>query len=156
MNCNCKCKKNGSTVLDFLIPSEAAGVYVIGLTQNTCGGRQMLLNDPTHPVIANLEVKAIGQPINVGNGAYCQECQIAGTVTYCPCGSCSPRTEYVSYQCCLPCSSDAQPTLTIGTVTASPKPITYYQNTGCGCCQGTKPCTNQIALTTSIQVTAGA
>jgi hypothetical protein len=41
-------------------------------------------------------------------------------------------------------------------VAASPKPITYYQNNGCGCCQGTRPCTNQIALTTSIEVTAGA
>jgi hypothetical protein len=38
-------------------------------------------------------------------------------------------------------------------VAASPKPITYYQNNGCGCCQGTYPCTNRIAITTSINVT---
>ena len=43
-----------------------------------------------------------------------------------------------------------------GEVKASPKPIKYYINNGCGCCQGTRPCTNQIALNTSIQVTAGA
>ena len=76
-----------------------------------------------------------------------------GTVTYKPCNSCSPQTEYVSQRVCLPCSSAVSPTLTIGTVAASPKPITYYQNNGCGCCQGTYPCTNRIAVTTSINVT---
>jgi hypothetical protein len=116
----------------------------------------MLLSDPTHPVVANLSVAAVGQPIDVGNAMYCQECLVSGTVTYCPCGSCEPRTEYVSYQCCLPCTSATQPTLTLGEVKASPKPITYYMNNGCGCCRGTKPCTNQIAITTSIEVTAGA
>jgi hypothetical protein len=61
----------------------------------------------------------------------------------------------VSYQCCLPCTSATQPTLTLGEVKSSPKPIKYYITSGCGC-QGTRPCTNQIALTTSIEVTAGA
>ena len=154
-NCNCNCK-NGTDVQDFLLTSPTAGVYVLGLTHYTCGNRKMLLADPTHPVIANLNVAPVGQPIDVGNAMYCQECQVTGTVTYCPCGSCEPRTEYVSYQCCLPTTSATQATLAIGTVTASPKPITYYMNSGCGCCKATKACTNQIALTTSIEVTAGA
>jgi len=158
-NCNCNCK-NGADVLDFLIPApggtEASATYVCGLTHNTCGNRKMLLADPTHPVIANLTATPVGTPIDVGNGTLCQECQIAGTVTYKPCNSCSPQTEYVSQRVCLPCSEATSPTLTVGTVAASPKPITYYRNTGCGCCAGTYDCTNRIAITTSINVTTGA
>ena len=156
MPCNCNCKKNGQDVQDFLLSSPTAGTYVLGLTHYTCGQRKMALSDPARPVIANLSVSAVGEPIDVGNSMYCQECLVSGTVTYCPCGSCEPRTEYVSYQCCLPCTSATQPTLTLGEVKASPKPIKYYINNGCGCCQGTRPCTNQIAITTSIEVTAGA
>ena len=47
---------------------------------------------------------------------------------------------------------DAMRAVGIDTVVASPKPITYYQNNGCGCCAGTYPSTNQIAITTSINV----
>ena len=152
--------KTGADVLDFLLPApggtEADATYVIGITHNTCGNRKMLLSDPSSPVEANLSVKAVGSPVDVGNGTYCQECLIAGTVTYRPCGSCEPRMEYVSYQCCLPCSSTTPPTLTLGTVAASPKPITVYRNTSCGCCQSTLGYTNKIALTTSINVAAGA
>ena len=160
MNCKCRCK-NGSDVLDFLtsVPGGTAAdaTYEIGLTHYSCGNRQMLLNDSTHPVIAQLTAEAVGTPIDLGNDTYCQECQIAGTVTYCPCNSCSPQVEYVSQRVCLPCSSATSPTLTIGTVAASPKPIRVYVSNGCcGCCQQTKPCTNQIAITTSINVATGA
>jgi hypothetical protein len=155
-NCNCNCK-NGQDVLDFLtsVPGGTAAnaTYQLGLTHFTCGNRKMLVADPTHPVISQLTATPVGSPIDLGNGTFCQECQIAGTVTYKPCNSCSPQTEYVSQRVCLPCSSAVSPTLTIGTVAASPKPITYYQNNGCGCCQGTYPCTNRIAITTSINVT---
>ena len=102
MPCNCNCKKNGQDFQDFLLSSPTAGTYVLGLTHNTCGCRKMALSDPARPVIANLSIAAVGQPIDVGNAMYCQECLVSGTVTYCPCGSCEPRTEYVSYQCCLP------------------------------------------------------
>ena len=156
--CNCK---NGTDSLDFLIPvaggTETDATYTIGLTHYTCGGRNMLLADPTHPVIAELTATPVGTPIDTDNGAFCQECIVAGTVTYRPCNSCSPRVEYVSKRMCLPCSSATSPTLTIGKVSASPKPITVYLNNGCcGCCQSTKPCTNQIAITTSINVATGA
>ena len=156
MNCNCNCK-NGADAKDFLTlaPGGTAtdATYVLGLTHYTCGGRKMLVADPTHPVVCNLTIKALGTPVDVGNGTYCQECQIYGTVTYKPCGSCVPREEYVTFQDCLPCSSTTTPTVTIGTVVASPKPITYYQNNGCGCCSGTYPCTNRIAITTSVNIT---
>ena len=42
---DCKCK-NGKDELDFLLPGTAEGTYVIGLTHNSCGNRQMLLADP--------------------------------------------------------------------------------------------------------------
>lgn len=151
----CYCSKNGADVQDFLV-SAGNDTYLLGITHNTCGGRRMLVNDSVHPVIAQLEATPIGNPIDVGNSTYCQECQIAGTVTYKGCGCCEPRTEYVTMQVCLPCSSATQPKLSLETVVASPKPVTYYQNTGCGCCAGTLPYTNQIAITTSILVTAGA
>lgn len=157
--CNCNCK-NGQDVLDFLTPApggtEASATYVIGLTHYTCGGRKMLTEDAMHPVISQLTATPIGAPIDIGNGVLCQECQIAGTVTYKGCGCCEPRTEYVSQRVCLPCSEATSPTLTIGTVVASPKPISYYQNNGCGCCAGTYPCTNRVAITTSINVTPAA
>ena len=157
MACNCNCK-NGTDQKDFLTPfpggTEANSTYLLGLTHYTCGGRNMLLADPAHPVIAELTATPVGTPIDVDNGALCQECIIAGTVTYCPCNSCTPRVEYVSHREYLPCSSTTSPTITIGTVAASPKPITVYVSDGCcGCCKQTKPCTNQIALTTSINVT---
>lgn len=155
--CNCNVR-NGADVQDFLVSvpggTAANATYQVGLTHFTCGNRNMSLNDQTHPVVANLTATPIGTPIDVGNGSFCQECLIAGTVTYCPCNSCSPQVEYVSKRICLPCSSAASPTLTIGTVVASPKPIMVYVNNGCcGCCQQAKPCTNQIAITTSINVT---
>lgn len=156
--CNCICK-NGTDRKDFLTPvaggTAANATYILGLTHYTCGCRKMLLTDPSRPVIAELTVTPVGNPIDVGNGAYCQECIIAGTVTYCPCNSCSPQVEYVSHRECLPCSSATSPTITMGTVAASPKPITVYVSNGCnGCCEQIKPCTNQIAITTSINVSA--
>ena len=151
-NCNCNCR-NGSDVQDFLVSvpggTDADASYVLGLTHYTCGNRKMAVEDAAHPVKADLTATLVGTPVSVGNNAYCIECLISGTVTYKGCGCCSPRVEYVSYQCCLPCSSTTVPTITIGDVVASPKAITYYQ----GCCQGTYPCTNRIALTTSLNVT---
>ena len=158
-NCNCCCK-NGSEKLDFLIPfpggTPTDASYEIGLTHFTCGGTKMLLNDPTHPVISQLDVILVGTPVDLGDGNFCQECEIAGTVTYKPCGCCNPRTEYVSYGLCLPCSSAVSPNISLGNVVASPKAINYYQNNGCGCCQGTYQNTNQITITTSINVATGA
>lgn len=155
--CNCNCnQRNGSDVQDFLVSfpggTPAAAAYELGLTHYTCGGRKLLVSDALHPVIAQLEAIPIGTPIDLGDGYFCQECQIAGTVTYKPCGCCEPRTEYVSLQLCLPCSSAVSPKIGIGEVVASPKAITYYQNNGCGCCQGTYQSTNQITITTSISV----
>ena len=147
--------KNGSDVKDFLISSETAGVYALGITHYTCMNQKMALSDPSRPVIANLSVEPVEQPVDLGNGIYCQEFLVSGTVTYCPCGSCKPETEYVTLQDCITTTSATTPKLGLGEVNASPKPITYYMNNGCGCCRATKPCTNQIAITTSLSVTTG-
>ena len=154
--CNCKCK-NGTDVQDFLtlVPGGTAAEanYQLGLTHYTCGCRKMLVADPTHPVESSLTATPVGTPQDLGNGTFCCEVQIAGTVTYKPCSSCTPRIEYVSHRVCLPCPAATVPTVALGNVVASPKPISFYTNNGqCGCCQGTLPCTNQIALTTSINV----
>ena len=157
MSCKCNCMiSNGSDKKDFLLASETGGVYALGLTHYTCGNRKMALNDPSRPVQCNLTIEPVGQPVDLGNGIYCQEFLVAGTVTYCPCGSCKPETEYVTWQDCVTTTSATQPKLALGTVNASPKPVYYYLNNGCGCCRAQKPCTNQIAITTSIEVTAGA
>ena len=112
MNCNCNCK-NGQDNLDFLVPypggTPADATYEIGLTHFTCCHRNMQLADPLHPVIAQLTATPVGAPIDLGNDAFCQEVQLAGTVTYCPCNSCSPQTEYVSKRICLPCSATTSP-----------------------------------------------
>ena len=160
MACNCKCK-NGSDSLDFLTPApggtEASATYIIGLTHNTCLGRNISVDDANFPVIAQLAATPIGSPVDLGNGVLCQECRIRGTVTYCPCGSCKTETDIVNMVVCLPCSETTSPTLTIGTVAASPKAETVYVKDcyGC-CCQQQKTCTKQIALTTSINVAAAA
>lgn len=162
MACNCNCNfKNGSDVKDFLLPAEGGAegntTYVLGLTHLTCGGTKLLAVDPLHPVTCDLTVTLLGQPQDLGNGALCQECAVAGTVTYKPCCSCRPVTEYVGVTLCLPCSSETQPMMKVGTVVASPKPITYYVNDGCGnCCQKQKDTTNKISITTSINVATGA
>lgn len=145
--------KNGSDQKDFLLSSETAGVYALGLTHYTCMNQKMALSDPSRPVIADLAIQAVGTPVSLGNGIYCQEFLLRGTVTFCPCGSCRPADEYVTLRDCITTTSATTPTLTLGTVNASPKPIEYYVNNGCGCCRAIKPCTNQIAVTTSINVT---
>ena len=152
----CKCNKNGQTERDFLtlVPGGTPedSTYILGLTYNTCGNRQMLLADPTHPVLGSLTATVVGTPKDLENNAYCCEVQVAGTVTYKPCNSCSPRTEYVFDQFCIPCASDAAPVLTLGKAVCNPEAISYYD----GCCPCTRPTTNRIAVTTSLNVASPA
>lgn len=149
MDCNCK---NGATELDFLslVPGGTAenANYMLGLTQYTCGGKKMAVNDAAYPVIANLQASVIGTPQDIGNGAFCCEVQISGTVKFRACRDCEPSEVFVLKQFCVPCSSATAPTITIGKVVAQPEPIAYYR----GCCAAQYPCTNKIAITTSINV----
>lgn len=152
-NCNCN---NGATVLDFLslVPGGTAAnsTYQIGLTQYACGNKRMAVNDTTHPVSAQLAASVVGTPQDLGNGSFCCEVLISGTMTYKPCGCCEPRVVYVTKQFCVPCSSATAPTVTLGNVLAVPEAITYYT----GCCANQYPGTNKAALTTSLNVATGA
>ena len=151
--CNCK---NGSDRMDFFTPvaggTAADSTYIVGLTHFTCGNRKLAANGSA-PLEANLSAKVVGTPQDLGNGTFCCEVLISGTVQYRPCGCCDAKTEFVSYQRCLPCSSATAPTVTIGNVVCSPEPIPYYGN---GCCQGVCAGTNKIAITTSLNVATGA
>lgn len=120
--------------------------YLLALDHYTCGNRKLCTQE-IFPVTADLKATALGLPVDVGNGAFCQEVLISGTCTYmpyvcgCPCGVC-PRTENIYTTICVPCSAATTPALAIGTTVASPTNV--------------QPCcnvTNAIAITTTLNVT---
>ena len=147
------CNNNGKTFVVSLttIPGGTAANanYLLQLDHYTCGNRKLCVQE-VFPVTADLKAKAIGLPVDVGNGSYCQEVLISGSVTYmpyqcgCMCNIC-PRTENIYCTICVPCSSAAAPTLAIGNSVAAPTNV--------------KPCcsiTNCVAITTSLNVTTAA
>ena len=149
MNCN----NNGKTFVVSLttVPGGTAAdaSYLLQLDHYTCGNRKLCTQE-MFPVTADLKATAIGTPVSVGNDTYCCEVLISGTCTYmpytcgCQCNVC-PRTENIYCTICVPCSSNATPTLAIGTSQASPT--------------GAQPCcnvTNCVAITTTLNVTTGA
>lgn len=144
---------NGRTVVVSLttIPGGTAANanYLLALDHYTCGNRKLCTQE-VFPVTADLKATPLGVPVNVGNGSYCQEVLVSGSVTYmpyvygCNCNVC-PRTENIYTTICVPCSSAVAPTLAIGEAVASPTNV--------------QPCcnvTNAIAITTSLNVTTGA
>ena len=150
MPCNCN---NGKTFVVSLttVPGGTAANanYLLALDHYTCGNRKLCVQE-IFPVAADLQATPLGAPVNVGNGTYCQEVLIKGTCTYmpyqcgCRCNQC-PRTENIYCTICVPCSSAATPTLTIGQSVATPTNV--------------QPCcnvTNAIAVTTTLNVTTGA
>ena len=151
----CKCK-NGSTRQDFLTPvpggTAADATYLLGLTHFNCGNTKILVDENDFPVIANLNIQSVGTPVFVGNAdnqAYCAPVKIGGTVTYRPACGCRTESDIISETVYVPCSSTTVPTVTLGTVQASPVPTEYYS----GCCRRVYPLSNTIALTTSLNVT---
>ena len=141
---------NGKTEVVSLttIPGGTAAdaSYLLALDHFTCGNRKLCTQE-VFPVTADLKATALGSPVSVGNGSFCQEVLVNGTCTYmpyvygCNCNVC-PRTENIYCVICVPCSSAVSPTLTIGTSVASPTNV--------------QPCcnvTNAIAITTSLNVT---
>lgn len=147
------CNNNGKTLVVSLttIPGGTAANanYQLMLDHFTCGNRKICLSD-SYMMDVNLKAKAVGIPVDIGNGIFCQEVQITGSVNYmpyvcgCNCNVC-PRTENIYCTICVPCSSAVSPTLTIGNSVAAPT--------------GAQPCcniTNAIAITTSLNVTTGA
>ena len=142
---------NGKTFVISLttIPGGTAADadYLLALDHYTCGGKKLCTQE-VFPVTANLQATPLGQPVDVGNGSFCQEVLISGTVTYmpykqgcpCQCGVC-PVTDNIYCTICVPCSAATTPKLGIGTSVASPTNV--------------QPCcnvTNCIAITTTINV----
>jgi hypothetical protein len=141
---------NGKTFVVYLttVPGGTAAdaSYLLQLDHYTCGNRKLCTQE-IFPVTADLKATPIGAPVNVGNDTYCQEVLISGTCTYmpyqcgCQCNQC-PKTDNIYCTICVPCSSNATPTLTIGTSQAAPT--------------GAQPCcnvTNCVAITTTLNVT---
>ena len=147
MSCNCK---NGTTEVDFLtlVPGGTAANanYLLNLTHFCCGNRKLCANG-LYPITANLAYQVQGTPVSLGNGAYCCEIAVTGTVSFMPhhCGEgcCNPCmvTDNIFTTLCVPCSSAAVPTVTGGSVVAVPTNLK-------DCCSTT----NAIGLSTSINV----
>ena len=140
---------NGKTFVVSLttIPGGTAADadYLLALDHYTCGGKKLCVQE-IYQVTAELTATPLGLPVDVGNGAFCQEVLISGTCTYmpyrcgCQCGVC-PVTENIYCSICVPCSAATTPKLGIGTSVASPTNV--------------QPCcnvTNCIAITTSLNV----
>lgn len=151
MNCNCK---NGTTEVDFLtlVPGGTAANanYQMSVTHYLCGNRKVCANG-NFPVMGKLDYQVMGVPQDLGNGTFCCEVLCTGEVTYmpyrngdnsCGCDCNCPKTDNVYFTLCVPCSSAAVPTITGGTVVATPTNLR-------DCCN----ITNAVALTTSINVT---
>ena len=144
---------NGKTFVVSLttVPGGTAANanYLLALDHYNCGGRKICVNEAL-PISVDLKATAIGSPVDVGNGTFCQEVLISGTCTYmpytcgCQCNVC-PRTENIYCSICVPCSSAAVPTLTIGNTVAAPTNVQPCNNL-----------TNAVAITTTLNVTAAA
>lgn len=143
------CNNNGKTNVVYLTPvpggTAADATYLLALDHFTCGNRKLCTQE-VFPVTADVKFTALGAPVNVGNGSYCQEVLVSGTCTYmpyvcgCNCNVC-PRTENIYTTICVPCSAATTPTLTAGTAVAAPTNV--------------QPCcnvTNAIAITTTVNV----
>lgn len=128
MNCN----KNGRTYVDTLTPVPGAtatdATYVVDLTHYTCGNRKLCAN-AAFPVTGNLSCQVYNAPRSVGNDAYVVDILISGTCTYmpykngqnqCGCGCNCPVTENVWAIVSVPVASADVPTVTPGTVLATP------------------------------------
>ena len=147
---------NGKTIVVGLSSypggTAANANYLLQLDHYTCGNKKLCTQE-VFPVTADLKATPIGAPVAMpvnGTTQYCQEVLISGTCTYmpyqygCQCNVC-PRTENIYCTICVPCSSAATPTLTVGEAAAAPT--------------GALPCcntTNCVAITTVLNVTTGA
>lgn len=123
---------NGKTFLNSCIPvpgaTAADATYVVDLTHYTCGNRKICANGAL-PCTANLAYQVYNAPRAVGNDAYVVDILITGTCTYlpyrngqnqCGCGCQCPVTENVWAIVSVPVASATVPTVTAGTVIASP------------------------------------
>lgn len=142
MNC-----KNGKTFVVSLttVPGSTAADanYMLSIDHNTCFGRKICTQE-VYPITADVKFTALNNPVALGNGTFCVEVVVSGTVTFVPYNGCCepcPVQEQLYTTICLPCSSATMPTLTAGTAIANPTNVAP-------CCN----VTDSIAITTSINV----
>lgn len=144
MNCN----QSGKTFVVSLttVPGSTAANanYMLSIDHHLCFGRKICTQE-VFPVTADVKFTPLAAPVLLGNGTYCVEVLVSGTVTYvpynCGCEQC-PCQDQLYTTVCIPCSSATMPTLTPGTPVAAPTNV--------------KPCcnvTNAVAITTTINVT---
>ena len=147
------CNNSGKTFVESLttVPGGTAANanYLLALDHYLCSGRRVCINE-AFPITADVKFTVMGSPVSVGNDTYCCEVLCSGTCTYmpyscgCQCNLC-PVTESFYTTICVPCSSNASPTVTAGTAVASPTNVQ-------ACCN----VTNCVAVTCSLNVTTGA
>lgn len=127
---SCRCKSNGATYLNEIMPLPAAAAsttatYVIDLTHYLCGNRKICINS-AYPPAADLKYQ-VQEVVGVGNGAYNATILCTGTLTYQPyyhncangCTPC-PVSEGIVCQFTVPVTSATAPTLTAGSCVVSP------------------------------------
>lgn len=143
MNC-----KNGKTFVVSLttapVSTAASANYMLEIDHITCNGRKLSAQE-VYPVTADVKFTALNNPVALGNGIFCVEVLVSGTVTFVPYNGCcepSPVQEQLYTTICLPCFSATMPTLAVGTAVAVPTNL----RPGCNI-------TDTIAITTSINVT---
>ena len=102
------CNNNGKTFVVSLttVPGGTAANadYLLALDHFTCGNRKLCTQE-IFPVTADLKATAIGTPVDVGNGTFCQEVLISGSCTYmpyvcgCNCNVCPPYAHHRNIGC---------------------------------------------------------
>ena len=126
------CNSNGRTYVNTVIPVPGAtatdATYCIDLTHYSCGNRKICANG-AYPLTCNLNYQVYNAPRSIGNDSYVVDILASGTVTYlpykcgqsqCGCGCECPVTENVWAIVSVPVASATVPTITAGTVLASP------------------------------------
>ena len=150
------CNNSGKTFVESLTTfpggTAANANYLLSLDHYLCQGRRVCINE-AFPITADVKATTMGQPVLVPVGGvdqYCQEVLISGTCSYmpytcgCNCNQC-PVQETFYTTICVPCSSAAVPTVTVGTAAASPTNVQ-------ACCN----VTNCVAITCTLNVATGA
>lgn len=134
------CNQNGGTKANFLLPfpagTAASSSYVLNLTHNTCGNKQMCLDNADGlPIVSNLTLQQVGNIQPLGNGTYFCEVRCVCDLTYQQvCGSgCCPnyclQTEKCVATVSVPVLADTAITLTPNGAVVTPQKVSCRCNT---------------------------
>lgn len=149
------CNNNGGTRVNFLslFPNSTAteASYLLQLTHNTCGNKQMCLNNADGlPVVSNLSLQQVGAIRPLNNGTYCCEVRCICDLTYqqicgnCNCPNYCLQTEKCVATVCVPLLADTELQLTPNSAVVTP------MRTSCKC-----NTTNVVSIDVSFTVEQG-